>query len=108
MKPENNMPQNKFLKFLKTAALQLPMNSEPVAMQASGYKPTKEGVEYAPSEGSEKLAENIAIISSVPNTIMNAGMTGIVPLVLSELGGAVGSYAGARIGEPLDEHFGTQ
>ena len=83
------------------------MNTDPVVMQASGYKPTKTGVEYKPSEGAEQLRNNIAVISAVPNLVVNAGMTGIIPAIASEIGAATGGYAGTYAGQKLDEKFGT-
>lgn len=83
------------------------MNTDPVVMQASGYVPTKKEIVYKPSEGSEQLRNNIAVISTVPNVIMNAGMAGIIPTVASEVGAAAGGYAGNYAGTKLDEKLGT-
>lgn len=99
--------KNKFLQWLSDAAVKWPMNTDPVVMQASGYKPTKTGVEYKPSEGAEQLRNNIAVISAVPNLVVNAGMTGIIPAIASEIGAATGGYAGTYAGQKLDEKFGT-
>lgn len=41
------------------------MASDPAVMQASGYVPTSDGdVIYAPSEASDQLAKNLAIIGA--------------------------------------------
>lgn len=83
------------------------MNSDPVVVQASGYVPTKTGVEYKPSEGSNRLGDNIAIISTIPNMLMNAGMTGIIPAVASEVGAAAGGVGGTYVGQKLDNKLDT-
>lgn len=83
------------------------MNTDPVVMQASGYKPTKTGVEYKPSEGAEQLRNNIAVISTVPNMVINAGMTGIIPAIASEVGAAAGGVGGTYVGQKLDNKLDT-
>ena len=83
------------------------MASDPAVMQASGYVPTKEGVKYEPSEGSEQLAENLAIISAIPNLVVNAGMTGIIPAIASEAAAVGGGVGGSYLGQKLDEKLGT-
>jgi hypothetical protein len=83
------------------------MTTDPVVMQASGYKPTKTGVEYKPSEEAEQLRNNIAVISTVPNMVVNAGVTGIIPTIASATGAAAGEYAGTYTGQKLDENYGT-
>lgn len=92
---------------MSDAAVKWPMNTDPVVMQASGYVPTKTGVEYKPSEGSDRLSDNIAVISAIPNMLMNAGMTGIIPAVASEVGAAAGGAGGTYVGQKLDDKLDT-
>lgn len=80
------------------------MNTDPAVMQASGYVRTRDGVKHSPSEGSEKLAENLAVLSSIPNTLMNVGMAGAVPALVSEAGAAAGSFLGNEAGKYIVEN----
>lgn len=96
-----------FLNWLSNIGQRWAMNTDPVVMQASGYVPTKKEIVYKPSEGSEQLRNNIAVISTVPNIVTNAGLAGIIPTVVSEVGAAAGGYAGNYAGTKLDEKLGT-
>jgi hypothetical protein len=80
------------------------MNTDPAVMHASGYVRTRDGVKYSPSEGSEKLAENLAVLSSIPNTLMNVGMVGAVPALVSEAGATAGSFVGNEAGKYIVEN----
>lgn len=80
------------------------MNTDPAVMHASGYVRTRDGVKYSPSEGSEKLAENLAVLSSIPNTLMNVGMVGAVPALISEAGATAGSFVGNEAGKYIVEN----
>jgi hypothetical protein len=80
------------------------MNTEPAVMQAAGYVRTHDGVEYKPSEGSKRLAENLAVLSATANTLTNIGMVGVVPALLSEAGATAGSFLGNEVGKYIVEN----
>ena len=80
------------------------MNTDPAVMQASGYVRTRDGVKHSPSESSEKLADNLAVLSSTANTLTNIGMVGAVPALASEAGAAAGSFVGNEAGKYIVEN----
>ena len=89
------------------------MAENPAVMQASGYTYDKDNnVVYAPSEGSERLAKNLAVLGNTVSTGLGAGLgivtSGVVPTLVSTATGAAGSYAGGKVGEVLDEKFDTK
>ena len=82
-------------------------------MQASGYTYDKDkNVTYAPSEGSEQLAKNIAVLGNTVSTGLGTGLgiatAGVIPTAISTATGVAGSYAGEKIGEKLDEKYDTK
>ena len=104
---------NKFLNWLSQAGLKAAMAENPAVMQASGYTYDKDNnVVYAPSEGSERLAKNLAVLGNTVSTGLGAGLgivtSGVVPTLVSTATGAAGSYAGGKVGEVLDEKFDTK
>lgn len=84
------------------------MASNPAAMQASGYKSTPEGVKHEDSEGSKQLRDNLVVLSGTANTVVNMGLSGIVPALVSEAVAVAGGTAGGYIGQKIDDKLGTE
>ena len=98
-----------FTKLMMNAA----MADAPAVMQASGYVPTSDGnVVYAPSEASEQLAKNLAVLGNTVSTGLGMGLgiatSGVIPTLVSTAAGTAGSYAGGKVGEALDKKYDTK